>query len=192
MFIAALEGGLAVVAVVAGWLVGVDPLAATGWSPLAAGWGVLGSLPLVAFLLVSVHVRWEPLRRIGDTVNDVLRRFFLQAGWIELASVSILAGLGEELLFRGVLQAGLAEWLGGTLGIAVGIAAAAVAFGAAHAVHLPYFIAATFMGAYFGALFWYFESLLVPIVAHAAYDFVAIAYLRYRLVAGETTASEDE
>ncbi len=179
--IAAFEGGLALLAAVIGGFIGIDPLAAVKWSPGAIGWGLLGSLPLIGMLLVTVWIRWEPLRRVADTVDEVLCRFFRHAGWIDVAAISFLAGLGEEMLFRGVLQAGLAEWIGGTPGAFAGLALGAVVFGAAHAVHRPYFVVATMMGLYFGGLFLHFENLAVPIIVHAVYDFVAILYLRHRL-----------
>lgn len=89
--------------------------------------------------------------------------------------VSLLAGVGEELLFRGVVQAGLVSPLTPFGAILI----ASVLFGAAHAVSLSYWVLATLMGIYLGLLYHWTGNLLVPIVVHALYDWVAIHfYLR--------------
>ena len=89
--------------------------------------------------------------------------------------VSALAGIGEELLFRGVLQAGLSEAWSPMAGIVV----ASLLFGAAHAVSLSYLVLATLMGLYLGLLYHLTGNLLLPIIVHALYDWIAIHfYLR--------------
>ena len=179
------------VAALAGQFLDANPLPMAVWSAGGFALGVLATLPLLAFLVVSVRIPWSPFQRVRETVDLVVGRFFRGAGWIEVAAISILAGLGEEMLFRGVAQTAIAHWIGGNTGAVFGIVAAAVLFGAGHAVHLPYFVMATLMGAYFGGLFLYCDNLLVPIVAHALYDFVAILYLRSRLLQNESAAPEE-
>jgi membrane protease YdiL (CAAX protease family) len=78
-----------------------------------------------------------------------------------------MAGLAEELLFRGVIQA---KW---------GIIAASILFGVLHAVTPAYVILATVIGFYIGLLYHCFQGLLIPIQLHCIYDFGALIYLRY-------------
>jgi membrane protease YdiL (CAAX protease family) len=93
---------------------------------------------------------------------------------LDLAVISALAGLGEEMLFRGVVQT-LIERASGSPWLAV--AAASVLFGLAHPITRTYAVLAALIGVYLGWLFLANGNLLVPIVAHAAYDFVALVYL---------------
>ena len=94
---------------------------------------------------------------------------------IDLALISALAGLGEELLFRGVLQTVLA----GAVGLGLAVALTSIVFGLAHFISFTYAAYATVVGVYLGVLLIVFGNLLVPVVAHAAYDFLALVYLVY-------------
>ena len=51
-------------------------------------------------------------------------------------------------------------------------------FGLAHSLSVTYFVLATLIGCYFGWLMEAYDDLVAPIVAHAVYDFVAIAFIR--------------
>ena len=84
--------------------------------------------------------------------------------------MAALAGFGEELLFRGVLQ----PWLG-RIHPWVGIIGANLIFGALHALTPAYAVFATLIGLYFSWLYaGYGEpNLARPIIAHALYDYIA-------------------
>jgi uncharacterized protein len=85
----------------------------------------------------------------------------------------LLAGLGEELLFRGVLQPVLARWLG----VAGGLVVSNVLFGLLHPLIWTYIVLSFLLGLYLGALGLWSGNLLVVIVAHGLYDFLALCYL---------------
>ena len=102
----------------------------------------------------------------------------------QLALVATLAGVGEELLFRGVLQTILGWWMLPAASIVI----ASLLFGLAHALSKVYFLLATAIGLFLGGLTWYFNDLVAPIVAHAVYDFIALMYLTRSHVAA---ASKD-
>jgi membrane protease YdiL (CAAX protease family) len=87
--------------------------------------------------------------------------------------VAVLAGVGEELLFRGVVQAKLIDWTSPAIGVVIG----SLLFGAMHALSKTYFVLATLIGLCFGWLAWHYHDLVAPIVAHTVYDFVALLYL---------------
>lgn len=104
-----------------------------------------------------------------------LRILFHNARPGAIVLVSALAGIGEELLFRGVIQAGVADYWSPTVGIVV----ASLLFAAAHAISLAYLALAALMGLYLGLLYHWTGNLLVPIIVHALYDWIAIHfYLR--------------
>jgi len=140
------------------------------WSAL--GLSLLATLPLAVSLLALPAGRW----RWADELTSLVRRFVVvlfrhsRPGAVVL--VSGLAGIGEELLFRGVVQAGLVEWWTPATGIIV----ASLLFGFAHAVSISYLILASLMGLYLGLLYHWTGNLMVPIIVHALYDWVAIRY----------------
>ena len=89
--------------------------------------------------------------------------------------MALLAGVGEEALFRGVIQPALAAHLPAWAAIAH---RHRLLFGLAHWVTPTYAILAGIVGAYLGWLLLRLSgNLLVPIVAHALYDVVALAVL---------------
>jgi membrane protease YdiL (CAAX protease family) len=171
---AAVEGGLAIVALAAGWLVGVHPLEHAAWTLQGLVWGLAAAVPLVIAL---VTVTWWPIGPLADLEDFVKRNLvplFRSTTVGELALICALAGLGEEMLFRGVAQAAVERWTGSPW---LGLAAASALFGLAHPITRTYAVVAAVIGVYFGWLFTSSGNLVVPIVAHAAYDFVALLYL---------------
>src|SRR6516162_8425863 len=99
-----LEGGLAVLAWGLGWLLGLPLSDQLWWDARDSALGVAASLPLLVFFLLCLRWPAAPLERIRHIVQRFIRPLFADLSVAELALLSLLAGLGEELLFRGVLQ----------------------------------------------------------------------------------------
>lgn len=118
------------------------------------------------------------MRRLVALVVEQLGPLLAPRSPVELVLVAALAGWAEELLFRGVMQVGLARLLPDWGALLV----AGAAFGLAHFVTPTYALLAGLAGLYLGGLFWLEGSLTAPIVAHTLYDIVALNYLarRYR------------
>lgn len=178
------EGGLAALALLIGWLTSFSPWygffnSDAHGEQLASGvlWGVTAALPLVAFLFWDGFDRWTALQGLKDDVSRILRHYLQGARHWQLLAIAAMAGLGEELLFRGLLQAGLAALLPADVAIVGSVLVASVIFGACHYLSHTYFMLATIAGLYFGLLMINSGSLLAPIIAHALYDYVALAYL---------------
>jgi len=173
----AFEGGLAVLAVLLGWLLD-EPAAATWqWQADAVLLGLIASLPMLAGFFVSVRWPVGPLARIQAFMDEVVRPLFAPCSLLELGLISLAAGVGEELLFRGVVQPVLAQPFGPLLGL---LAASGV-FGLCHLITPTYGVLAALLGVYLGVWWLATENLLVVVVAHAFYDWVALIYLvRYR------------
>ena len=87
--------------------------------------------------------------------------------------LSLAAGVGEEMLFRGVVQAVLDRWWGPWAALPV----ASLFFGLLHALTPTYAVLATLAGLYLGGVWLLTGNLLVVIVAHAFYDLIALVYL---------------
>lgn len=174
VLICALEGALVFVALGLGWLFEVDPLAQVLTDGRAVATGVVATVPMIGLL-------WWGLFRPRGTVGVVTRqgaelaqKVFPQTSSGGLALVSLLAGIGEEMLFRGFLQTLFA----GFVNEPFGILAAALAFGMVHAMSRAYAVVATLVGVYLGVLYAVTDNLVVPVIAHALYDFIALLWLR--------------
>jgi len=169
------EGGLVVLALALGWLVGLSPALAIKWNWFDALRGVVLTIPLllVGFLLL----RWPfgPFRRIKQFTYEILCPLLAPCTRTDLLGISVLAGFGEEMLFRGVFQAVFTRWLNTGLSLLL----ASALFGILHAVTFTYAVLAFAMGAYLGGIWLLTENLLVPIIAHTLYDFVLLWYLLY-------------
>ncbi len=174
---AAFEGGLAVLAVGLGWLLGLKPLESFHWDMSAVGMGVTATLPLLLIFWLCLKAPLRPFRQILRVLDESVLPLFRQCSMLELLIISTLAGLGEEMLFRGIVQGGIADWLARPAGIWIGLAAAAILFGAVHAITPAYAILAGLIGLYLGGLWILTGNLLAPISTHAVYDFLALAYL---------------
>lgn len=176
--IALFEGALAIVAVVVGRWIGVRPLATFQASWAGLGLGLLAALPMLAILALCV---WGPFRALNDLVRLVrgqISSLFGRMTLTQMALLSLMAGVGEETLFRGLLQSAVGGWVGGTPGAWAGLAVATVVFAAGHAISRAYFVLAGVIGLYLGLVWMASGNLLVPILAHALYDFAAMVHLR--------------
>lgn len=171
------EGLLAVAAYFLGELVNRPPGERILWNAADALWGVVAALPPLALLIVLMRLPLAAIDSVREFCRDFLIPLFRAASWWHIVLICALAGLGEEMLFRGFVQLGLTDAIGGTQGIVVGLAVASITFGLAHAATRAYTIAATVIGLYLGAVLLITGNLLVPIVAHAVYDLGAFAYL---------------
>ncbi|MFT2010359.1 lysostaphin resistance A-like protein [Pontibacter sp. 13R65] len=81
---------------------------------------------------------------------------------VGLLVIAVIPAIGEELLFRGVVQRQIQRWSGNGH---VGIWVAAIAFSAIH-VQFFGFVPRMVLGALFGYLYWWSGRISVPIVAH--------------------------
>lgn len=135
--------------------------------------GLLASLPLLAGLRWTLRTRSKPIQRLIRVVQDQLGPLVASRSVAELALVAALAGLSEEVLFRGVMQGELARRLPGFVALVL----TSAAFGLTHFLTVSYALLAAVAGLYLGALYWAQGNLLIPIVAHALYDLVALLQL---------------
>ncbi len=90
--------------------------------------------------------------------------------FINLLLIAVIPALGEELLFRGVLQKQLSKWTGS---VHWGIFISAVLFSALHMQFFGFF-PRLFLGMLFGYLLVWTGSLWVPILAHLVNNGLAV------------------
>jgi membrane protease YdiL (CAAX protease family) len=171
-----IEGGLLAGASVLGWILDRPPLRHFEWTWQAVLWGVAATIPPLLFFVVFLRWPLGPLKRIQRFTEEIIRPLLSPCSVIDLFGISVLAGLGEEMLFRGVLQDAFSSWFN----VWIGVIAASLLFGILHSITFTYALLAALMGAYLGCVWLYADhNLLVIVIAHALYDFVVLLWLLY-------------
>ena len=118
---------------------------------------------------------WTPLVAFRKAIDARVTPLFANCTLLDMVLISVLAGLGEEVLFRGFMQTTLA----GVIGLWAAVVLTGIVFGLAHFITITYAVYATVIGVYLGLLLITFDNLLVPVLAHGVYDFLALGYLVY-------------
>ncbi len=155
------EGSLIGVAGALGWWFDVRPLANLAWDWRGIVWGLAGTLPIFALFLLMNRFPVGPLRKIKQFLVDALGPALVACRWYDLLLVAAVAGIAEEILFRGVLQP------------LAGPVWSNVLFGLVHFITPTYALLAGLMGGYLSWLLTTSQNLLGPIIAHGLYDFLA-------------------
>jgi uncharacterized protein len=169
------EATLIVVAVVLGWLGNINPFASLHYSENAILYGILGTIPLFLLFLMLEQITAESViairRLLMETLGPGLHRYH----WADLFVLAAIAGISEEILFRGAVQ----PWMESSWGMTAGLIGSNIIFGLVHAVTPLYFILATVVGIYMGLALDYGgdRNLLTPIIIHGLYDFLAFLAL---------------
>ncbi|TRW90280.1 CPBP family intramembrane glutamic endopeptidase [Candidatus Methylobacter oryzae] len=171
----AFEAALILVALFLGWIANINPFAYLYFSEPAIAYGVIGTAPLFLLFLVLELIPAESIVKIRKVLFETLGPGLYRYHWTDLLILASIAGLSEELLFRGVIQ----PWLESSWGLTAGLIASNVIFGLAHAVTPLYAVLAALTGIYLGLAMDYGSdrNLLVPIVIHSLYDFLAFIAL---------------
>ncbi|WP_323751206.1 CPBP family intramembrane glutamic endopeptidase [Marinobacter sp.] len=166
------QGGIGVVGAIALWLFDVPVLAGNvGWIN-AFVYGAVGATATYLFLLQLTKLA----RLFPDDLSEqmqALYKFAASYRWPVLLLLSLLAGVGEELLFRGAIQGGLLQYTGPWTAVIV----ASLLFGLVHYVSFTYFVIATGLGLVLGTAYQLSGSLIMVMVWHAVYDVLALYFL---------------
>ena len=178
---AVFEGGVLVLALLTAWLLGIPLLAQLTFEWRAVWLSAAVACSLFLLLVWSTRSQWKVLTRLFREVEDQVVPLFAACSVLEFAVISVLAGVAEEALFRGVLQTALADWIHPYLALLL----ASALFGLAHFITPTYALVAAVIGLCLGSLLMVSDNLLAPMLTHAVYDFLALVYLvrRYKVTA---------
>ncbi|MDK8464799.1 CPBP family intramembrane glutamic endopeptidase [Marinobacter sp. SS13-12] len=167
------QGGIGVVGLAAIALFGI-PVYYNGVSPATAlFWGLAGSVATYAVILLVSRLPGL-VRDSLESQLEQLHRFASDYSWTVLIALSVFAGVGEELLFRGAIQG----WLAQHVHDAVAILLASLLFGLVHYLSFTYFVLATGLGMTLGTVYATTDSLVLVMVWHGVYDMIALYCLR--------------
>jgi membrane protease YdiL (CAAX protease family) len=143
------------------------------WFPLRGAVKHVYSLALglaLGALVVFVTRRLVERFAWAQELARALRPFARDLTGVGILMVALLSSIGEELLFRGLLQPWLGIWV------------QALLFGALHQLRgpsrWPWVAWASIVGLFFGAVFVATGSLLGPICAHALINGMNLNYLQ--------------
>ncbi|MDG1897776.1 MAG: type II CAAX endopeptidase family protein [Fuerstiella sp.] len=180
------EGALLLVAFALGFVVDVHPTAELVWSWQDFGIGLLATVPMLFLLAACFLSNANGLRQIREFLRETLGPLLDRCRIVDILFLALLAGICEEVLFRGLLYQWIRAW-NPTLAIMV----CNLLFALAHSITPLYAMLAGFIGLYLTALMTVDSTpnLLIPITAHAAYDFVAFLVILwdYRRTADESS-----
>ena len=163
------EGGLLLIALLWSRLSGLTLRLGDPFESLLLGLFTAGVMGFTNVRLLSCTSRWLFVKALRRFYDALLVPMFSKVRCRDIVLISVAAGIGEELLFRGVIQP------------TIGLVPASVIFGIAHfggRGMLMFGIWAGLMGLIFGWLAVISDGLLAPIVAHAGYDAIALTYIR--------------
>jgi membrane protease YdiL (CAAX protease family) len=165
----AFEGGLVLIAYLLGTWLSIDPLEHLKPDLNALVLGLMGTLPLYG-LFILTH-RLDIFQDIRRFLVDKLGGLLAGCSGIGLLYLGLLAGVTEEILFRGLLQPWLEQnwgWLGGLI-------FSNMIFALLHWITPLYALLAGLCGVYLGLMLDIGpeRNLLTPILVHALYDFLA-------------------
>ncbi|MGE5894938.1 MAG: lysostaphin resistance A-like protein [bacterium] len=172
-----IEGGAFLLSLLLSWLLSVPllPLTRNPLGDILVGtlWAMI-PFAFFIFTLSGMAGKIPGLRSIRTLLRREVYSLFSGSRLPDLVIISLIAGFGEEMLFRGVIQGKL------------GIVAAALLFGLAHSITPAYVVGAFCIGLYIGYLREAYDSLLVAIQLHFVYDLCALAWLKYAVRPGES------
>ncbi|MCA9066521.1 MAG: CPBP family intramembrane metalloprotease [Planctomycetaceae bacterium] len=169
------EGGLLLVAFGGGWLTGCGPLDRLEFNARDLGLGVLATFPMLVLLVICLVSKSSGMLAVRRLVRNLVGPILHRCRMIDIVLLALLAGICEEAAFRGFLYFWIERW---NPFLAVFIVN--LLFAAAHAVTPTYALLSGFLGLYLTALVASdaTPNLLIPITAHALYDFAAFLVVR--------------
>ena len=169
------EGGILLLACLLSWY-WQHPL--FRYLSISAGglcWGLISSIPLFFLFFIGMELSWKSMKEIRQFMMTQFYPLIKDCSLFELALVSLLAGCGEELFFRGFLQ----ELISNAWGMPAGLIVSSMVFSMMHPVSLMYSIVVFFISLYLGIIFIVSNTLFSVIVCHSVYDFVAMLSFSY-------------
>lgn len=177
------QGGVLLLALLLGHTLGLSPAKSVRWEIRDLVGGLLAVLPMLVVYRYSPGLRQLASNSLGESLS--------RCRWYDLVALAVLAGVGEEWLFRGMLYEGLLP-----LNPWVAVIVSNVAFGLLHALSWNYFVTTTTIGFGMHMLAGISEprNLLAPMMAHSVYDLVAFCLLRreYRSTSWTAVSGSDD
>jgi CAAX amino terminal protease family. len=140
------EAALIPLAILLGWIGSINPFANIFFTETALANGVIGTIPLILIFLAFEQIQAKSVGNIRRLLLETLGPGLLDRHWTDLLILALIAGIAEELLFRGVIQ----PWIEQFWGVTAGLVISNCMFGLVHAVTPLYALLAGIVGMYLG------------------------------------------
>jgi membrane protease YdiL (CAAX protease family) len=156
------------------------------------------ALPLVEWLgVLNQHVQFpkaieqwmkDKENEAGKTIQSLLSRHTIKDLLLNVILIAGLAAVGEELMFRGMMQRLLIRIFKNPW---IGIIVAAFIFSAFH-LQFYGFLPRFMLGILLGVIYWYSGSLWASMLAHFVYDglLIVLAYIYPEMANDDTAAAK--
>ncbi len=176
IFYTAMAGGVGVLllGVVVAWIFQIPLHTQLKLSVSSIIIGVIVTLPLLALLAWFMKTSSPALAAFRESQLEFMANIGFDLTPARIVAMSIIAGVGEEVLFRGALQ-GVAERF---LPLALALVLPNILFGALHARTALYAIIAGVLGLYLSIINWITDTLWPVMIAHTLYDIAAFEITR--------------
>ncbi|NBC30475.1 MAG: CPBP family intramembrane metalloprotease [Spirochaetes bacterium] len=174
LFALGFEAAIGGIALLLAWILRIPLAPLLHIDPGDAAVAAIGVVLLGSVFFVVARSTWPPFRRIREQLDAILPRLLTGVSLGGVFLIAVVAGISEELLFRGVIQHGLdfhmATW--------IAVVAANIVFALAHLITPTYGVLALLMGGILSTVFIVTGSLVAAAITHALYDFAALTYYR--------------
>ena len=127
----------------------------------------LALIPVAASVMAVVMSYLDIPKAWLDAAYELVRADDLRGLFFAWVVAALLAAIGEEFIFRGVLQNSLASRYASWVAVLI----ASIVFGVLHVWRFP---AAFILGAFLGSLYAVTGTLVAPIVAHVTINSVVV------------------
>ncbi|MGZ8224905.1 MAG: CPBP family intramembrane glutamic endopeptidase, partial [Methylobacter sp.] len=124
------EASLVLVALFLGWIGDINPFEHLYFSETAIAYGLIGTVPLFLLFLALEYLPGESVGKIRKLLLETLGPGLHRYHWTDLFMLAAIAGISEEIVFRGVIQ----PWMESSWGITAGLIGSNIIFGLVHAV----------------------------------------------------------
>lgn len=134
-------------------------------------------VPNLGLALAAWTGRAAWMTDLRERTAKLMRRVFGVRPGAGAALAVAYGGVAEEFLFRGVLIPALSPYLSTWPAVVL----VGIAFGMLHPVSRLYVVLASLLGIFWGALYVWTGNLLVPMIAHALNNVIALVYYSRQL-----------
>lgn len=179
IFMFAMAGGFGVLLIgfILAWVLNIDLKSALALRFWEIGVGVLATIPLAGSLFWFMRTNVPVLARFRESQLEFISSLGFHLTTPRIIAMSAIAGLSEEVVFRGVLQ----TFASNHVPMVLAIILTNILFGALHARTLIYAVIAGILGLYLGLVYWATGGLWAVIIAHALYDIAAFDVARRQI-----------
>ncbi|QDU78495.1 CAAX amino terminal protease self- immunity [Polystyrenella longa] len=173
-----IQVGMILIGLAIGGFLARPPWELFDWNIEAILWGTLGTIPLAILMFALDYIPYDGLRRIEDLLVNKIAPLVGAATIKKLFLLALLVGLGEELIFRGIVQ----NFLMTTMNVHYAILLSSILFAFCHFISPTYIILVFGVSLYLGYSAIGFSSegelnLVPPVLIHTFYDFFAFVYI---------------